>query len=75
VNLSAYTADATDAGALVDRLSNLALGRTLTGTARSEVVRATEWWTSARDPSNWRVNRVKTAAFLIYGSPHYHVQR
>jgi hypothetical protein len=75
VNLSAYTADATDAGVLVDRLSNLALGRTLTGTARSEVVRATEWWTSARDANNWRVNRVKTAAFLIYGSPHYHVQR
>ncbi|MBL0729342.1 DUF1800 family protein [Piscinibacter sp. HJYY11] len=75
VNLSAYTADATDAGVLVDRLSNLALGRTLTGTARSEVVRATEWWTSSRDPANWRVNRVKTAAFLIYGSPHYHVQR
>jgi hypothetical protein len=75
VNLSAYTADATDAGALVDRLSHQALGRTLPTAARNEVVRATAWWTSANDPTNWRLNRVKTAAFLVYGSPHYHVQR
>ncbi|MBX3619467.1 MAG: DUF1800 domain-containing protein [Rhizobacter sp.] len=75
VDLSAYTADATDAGVLVDRLSTLALGRTLPTTARNEVVRATAWWTSANDPTNWRVNRVKTAAFLVYGSPHYQVPR
>ena len=60
---------------LVDRLSNLALGRTLPAAARTEVVRATAWWTSSNDPTNWRANRVKTAAFLVYGSPHYHVQR
>lgn len=75
VNLSAFTADATDAGVLVDRISNLALGRSLPTAARNEVVRATAWWTSANDPTNWRVNRVKTAAFLVYGSPHYQIQR
>jgi hypothetical protein len=75
VNLSAFTADATDAGVLVDRISMLALGRTLPTAARSEVVRATAWWTSSTDSANWRVNRVKTAAFLVYGSPHYQIQR
>ncbi len=75
VNLSAFTADATDAGVLVDRISMLALGRSLPTAARSEVVRATAWWTSTNDPTNWRVNRVKTAAFLVYGSPHYQIQR
>lgn len=75
VNLSAFSADAADAGALVDRLSNLALGRTLPSAARSEVVRATAWWTPATDPADWRAQRVRTAAFLIYGSPHYQVQR
>jgi hypothetical protein len=75
VNLSAYTADATDAAVLVDRLSNLALGRTLPTAARAEVIRATAWWTSSNDATSWRTNRVKTAAFLIYGSPHYQVQR
>ena len=75
VNLSAFTADAADAGVLVDRISNLALGRTLPTAARNEVVRATAWWTSTNDAANWRVNRVKTAAFLVYGSPHYQIQR
>ncbi len=75
VNFSAFTADATDAGVLVDRLSMLALGRSLPTAARNEVVRATAWWTSSNDATNWRVNRVKTAAFLVYGSPHYQIQR
>jgi hypothetical protein len=75
VDLSAFTAEAGDAGVLVDRLSHLALGRTLPAAARNEVVRATAWWTSTNDPTNWRTNRVKTAAFLVYGSPHYQVQR
>jgi hypothetical protein len=75
VNLTPFQADAADAAVLVDRISNLALGRTLPSTARSEVIRATAWWTSSNDPTNWRVNRVRTAAFLVYGSPHYNVQR
>ncbi|MBC7957306.1 MAG: DUF1800 domain-containing protein, partial [Cytophagales bacterium] len=75
VNLTAFTADAADAAVLVDRISMLALGQALPTAARNEVVRATAWWTSSNDAANWRVNRVKTAAFLIYGSPHYQVLR
>jgi hypothetical protein len=75
VNLTPFQADAADAAVLVDRISNLALGRPLPTAARSEVIRATAWWTSSTDPTNWRAHRVRTAAFLVYGSPHYNVQR
>jgi hypothetical protein len=75
VNLSAFTTDAADANVLVDRISMLALGNTLPTTARAEVVKAVSWWTSSTDSANWKANRVKAAAYLIYGSPHYQVQR
>jgi hypothetical protein len=75
VNLSAFTTDAADANVLVDRISMLALGNTLPTAARTEVVKAVSWWTSSTDSANWKVNRVKAAAYLIYGSPHYQVQR
>jgi len=75
VNLSAFTADAADANVLVDRISVLALGQTLPTAARTEVVKAVSWWTASTDSANWKANRVKAAAYLIYGSPHYQVQR
>jgi len=69
VNLAAMSTDAANAGTLVDRLSMLALGRTLPATARAEVVKAVE-----ASGSN-AANRVKTAAYLVFGSPQYHVHR
>ena len=75
VNLTALTADAADANVLVDRISMLALGNTLPTAARTEVVKAVSWWTASTDATNWKLNRVKAAAYLIYGSPHYQVQR
>jgi len=69
VNLAAMSTDAADAGKLVDRLSMLALGRTLPVTPRAEVVKAVE-----ASGSN-AANRVKTAAYLVFGAPQYHVQR
>jgi len=69
VNLAAMSTDAANAGTLVDRLSMLALGRTLPATARTEVVKAVE-----ASGSN-AANRVKTAAYLVFGAPQYHVQR
>jgi uncharacterized protein (DUF1800 family) len=69
VNLTAMSTDAANAGTLVDRLSMLALGRTLPVTARTEVVKAVE-----ASGSN-AANRVKTAAYLVFGAPQYHVQR
>lgn len=75
VDLSAFLADAADAAKLVDRLSNLALGQPLPATPRAAVIDAVSWWTSARDSANWQRNRVRAAAYLVFASPNYQVQR
>ena len=75
VDLSAFTADAADAAKLVDRLSLLALGQALPATPRQKVIDAVSWWTTSTDATNWQLNRVKAAAYLVYGSPNYQVQR
>ena len=75
VNLSAFTADAADAAKLVDRLSMLALGQALPAAARTEVIKAVSWWTASTDATNWQTNRVKAAAYLVFASPNYQVQR
>lgn len=72
VNLSAFTADAPDAAKLVDRLSLLALGQALPAGPRAEVIRAVE---ASPGGTNANLNRVKTAAYLVLGSPQYQVQR
>jgi len=73
VNLSAFTADASDAARLVDRLSNLVLGELLPTASRTAVINAVSAYpaTSATD----RTNRVKQAAFLVLASPQYQVTR
>jgi hypothetical protein len=75
VDLSAFTVDAADAALLVDRLSLLALGQALPATPRQKVIDAVSWWTAQTDATNWKANRVKAAAYLVYGSPNYQVQR
>jgi hypothetical protein len=74
VNLSAFTTDAADAAKLVDRLSMLAFGSTFSGTSRSEVLKAVGMFTEAND-AEWQISRVRTAAYLVFASPHYQVQR
>lgn len=74
VDLSAFTADAADASKLVDRLSMLALGQLLPSTPRDKVISAVAWWTSSNS-SNWQLNRVRAAAYLVFASPNYQVQR
>ena len=75
VDLSAFEADAADPAKLVDRLSGLALGRKLATAPRDKVIAAVSWWTSTNDSANWKANRVKAAAFLVFGSPDYQVLR
>jgi hypothetical protein len=75
VNLDAFVGDAGDAARLVDRLSNLAIGGPLPATQRTQVIEAVAWWTSSTDAANWQRNRVRTAAYLVFGSPNYQVQR
>lgn len=75
VDLSAFVSDAVDPGKLVDRLSNLALGQTLAQAPRDQVIAAVSWFTAQNDANNWQTDRVKAAAYLIYASPNYQVQR
>jgi Protein of unknown function (DUF1800) len=75
VDLSAFLTDAADATKLVDRLSMLALGQALPSGPRTEVINAVSWWTASRDSANWQINRVKTAAYLVFASPNYQVLR
>jgi hypothetical protein len=75
LNLNAFLADAPDAAKLVDRLSNLAVGKPLPAGPRAEVLKAVSWWTSSTDATNWQRNRVRTAAYLVFASPQYQVQR
>jgi uncharacterized protein (DUF1800 family) len=75
VDLSAFEADVADPAKLVDRLSALALGRKLATAPRDKVIAAVTWWSPTTDAANWKVNRVKAAAFLVFSSPDYQVLR
>lgn len=75
VRLDAFLADADDAGKLVDRLSLVAIGQALPAVPRDKVIDAVNAWTPASDAANWRVNRVRTAAYLVFASPNYQLQR
>ena len=75
VDLTAFLADAADAAKLVDRISLIATGGALPSAARDAVVKGVSVWTAANDPADWRARRVRTAAFLVFGSPNYQVQR
>ena len=75
VDLSTFEKDAADAAKLVDRLSLLALGRKLEPAPRKKVLTAVAWWNEERDPQHWKENRVNTAAYLVFASPDYQVQR
>jgi uncharacterized protein (DUF1800 family) len=74
VALDAFVADAADPARLVDRLSNLALGLPLAPGPRAQVINAVQWWTPATS-TDWQRQRVRAAAFLVFGSPNYQVQR
>ena len=75
IDLSRFTTDAADAGKLVDRLSSIATGRVLPTATRAEIITAVSWWTAATDKTNWQTNRVKTAAYLVFATPNFQVQR
>ena len=74
IDLTAFEADAADAAKLVDRMSALALGRKLATAPRDKVIAAVARLTQAND-SNWKANRLKTAAYLVFASPDYQVLR
>ncbi len=75
VDLSRFSADAADAGKLVDRLSVIATGQALPAATRTEIIKAVSWWTATTDKTNWQSNRVRTAAYLVFATPNFQVER
>jgi hypothetical protein len=75
VDLTSFLADAPDAAKLVDRISLMVLGAPLPTAARTKTIEAVAWWTSTNDATNWQLNRVKAAAYLVFASPQYQVLR
>lgn len=70
---AAFDADASDPGALVDRLSLLLLGEPLPAVPRGRVVEAVQ--AVSVSSANWRTARVREAAYLVMASPQYQVPR
>ncbi|MFT3954615.1 MAG: DUF1800 family protein [Piscinibacter sp.] len=74
VDTTPFEADAADAGKLVDRLSVLATGGALPSGTRSRIVTAVEAFTSTNN-ANWQRERAKQAAYLVFATPAFQVQR
>lgn len=75
VTLDRWVAIADNPATLVDTLSMLALGRKLAAAPRTQVINAVAWWTPQTDSSHWKLNRARAAAYLVFASPDYQVQR
>jgi hypothetical protein len=73
VNLAAFEADAKDPALLTDRFISLALGGRISATARQHIINAVSAFTPAAQPDNWRIERARTAAYLVFTSPAYQV--
>ena len=75
VTTTGFEADAADAAKLVDRLSVLATGAALPGATRTQVIQAVEAFTLANNGATWQSERVKQAAYLVFATPAFQVQR
>ncbi|MBI5271309.1 MAG: DUF1800 family protein [Burkholderiales bacterium] len=73
VKLNAWTRDAADVPALVDRMSRLVLGTTLPEPARTRVIEAAAHYDERNAPDNWREMRVARAGWLVMASPQYQI--
>ena len=75
VDLAPFMNDAPDATKLVDRMSMLALGQPLPASARTEVIRAVGTHNEGNSGTTYLRMRVQTAAYLVFGSPHFQIIR
>lgn len=74
ISTAAFEGVAGNAGALVDRLATLATGQPLPADVQRVVVDAVETITNVGN-AQWKSDRVRQAAFLIFASPQYQVYR
>ncbi len=75
VDLSAFAADAADSAKLVDRIATLAIGQPLPPGPRAQAITAVNFWDATTSSDNWRNERVRAAAYLVFGSPQYQIVR
>ncbi len=75
VRLDAFVPDASDPARLVDRIALMALGDVLPPAVRQPVIDAVAAESQQNSGNSWPTRRVAMAAYLIYGSPQYQVQR
>ena len=73
VDLSAFRADAADAARLVDRLVALATGGRMSAAAKARIVAAVNAWPADGPQGDWRSERVRSAAYLVFAAPAYQV--
>ncbi len=75
VDLTGFVYDANDPARLVDRLSLLAFGEVLPAAQRTEIINAVSTFTTKTGGTDYLTHRVRTAAYLVFASPQYHVVR
>ena len=73
VDLGRFTADAADANKLVDRLLALATGGRISVASRARIVAAVNAWPADDVVGDWRTERVRSAAYLVFAAPAYQV--
>ncbi len=74
VNLEPFVIDAPDAAKLVDRMVRVGLGGRISAPSRQTIIDAVNVWNVA-DSSDWQLERVKTAAYLVFASPQFQIAR
>ncbi|WP_226986100.1 DUF1800 domain-containing protein [Ramlibacter tataouinensis] len=75
VDLQAFEADAADPARLVDRMLRLAVGGRMSPAGRQAIIDAVAAWDSRAGAPAYLHERIKTAAYLVFASPHYQVTR
>ena len=73
VDLRRFSADAATANKLVDRLVALATGGRMSAAAKARIVAAVNAWPADDAWGDWRTERVRTAAYLVFAAPAYQV--
>ncbi len=75
VDLRPFLPLADDPPTLLRNLFLLATGREPRFAVRGPMLAAIRWWTPQTGGEAWREQRVRTAAYLVFAAPEFHVQR
>jgi uncharacterized protein (DUF1800 family) len=72
VDWKAFMTDVNDPAKLVDRFSNLVIGEPLAASTRGTIIQAVSAW-NASTSNDWKMQRLATAAYLVFATPAYQV--